>query len=165
MGLCNHASPQSILIQRRLRPMILAAAAVLGAWITAAHAESPVDLNNLRGRVVYLDFWASWCAPCRQSFPWMQEMQDTYRPQGLTVIAVDVDRKRRDAERFLAMVHTTFAVEFDPNGELAERFHVQGMPTGLLIDRRGVVRFTHIGFRPSDRARYEAQVQQVLNEQ
>jgi thiol-disulfide isomerase/thioredoxin len=145
--------------------MILAAAAVLGAWITAAHAENPVDLNNLRGRVVYLDFWASWCAPCRQSFPWMQEMQDTYRPQGLTVIAVDVDRKRRDAERFLAMVHTTFAVEFDPNGELAERFHVQGMPTGLLIDRRGVVRFTHIGFRPSDRARYEAQVQQVLNEQ
>lgn len=91
-------------------------------------------------------------------------MQDAYRSQGLTVVAVDVDRKREDAEKFLANFHPTFAVEFDPKGELAERFKVEGMPTGLIIDRRGVVRFTHIGFRPLDAARYEEQVRQVLNE-
>jgi peroxiredoxin len=94
----------------------------------------------------------------------MQQMQDAYRARGLVVIAVDVDRKRQDAERFLANFHPTFAVEFDPKGELAEHFGVQGMPTGFVVDRSGVVRFTHIGFRPVDRARYEEQLQQVLNE-
>jgi thiol-disulfide isomerase/thioredoxin len=132
--------------------------------VAAAPPEEPIDLGHLRGQVVYLDFWASWCAPCRQSFPWMQQMQDAYRERGLVVVAVGVDRKRRDADRFLANLHPSFEVDFDPNGELAERFSVKGMPTGLVIDRHGVVRFTHIGFRPEDRALYEQQLEQVLNE-
>jgi peroxiredoxin len=94
----------------------------------------------------------------------MQNMQDTYGKQGLAVIAVDSEKSRQDAERFLGNFHPTFDVRFDPKGELAERFHVQGMPTGLVIDRRGVVRFTHIGFRPVDRAAYEDQLRQLLNE-
>jgi peroxiredoxin len=94
----------------------------------------------------------------------MQQMQEAYGARGLVVIAVDVDRKRQDAEKFLANFHPAFAVEFDPRGELAQQYGVQGMPTGLVIDRRGAVRFTHIGFRPVDRAIYEEQLQQVLNE-
>ena len=148
----------------RSRYPILMAAAALCALLTSARADSPVDLDSLRGRVVYLDFWASWCAPCRQSFPWMQKMQDAYGQQGLVVIAVDVEKNRKDAERFLANFHPTFDVHFDPKGELAERFHVQGMPTGLVIDRGGVARFTHIGFRPVDRDAYENQLRQLLNE-
>jgi cytochrome c biogenesis protein CcmG/thiol:disulfide interchange protein DsbE len=131
---------------------------------TAANAASPIDLNDFRGRVVYLDFWASWCAPCQQSFPWMQAMKDTYERQGLTVVAVNLDRYRPDAERFLAKFRPNFDVRFDPRGEAAEHFKVQGMPTSVIIDRQGVVRFTHIGFRPVDRAAYEEQLRKVLTE-
>ena len=148
------------------RPALLAAAAVLCVMrAAAASADAPLDLGSLRGDVVYLDFWASWCGPCRLSFPWMQQMQDTYAQQGLKVIAVDVDHDRGDAERFLAAFRPSFDVRFDPKGELAERFKVEGMPTGLVIDRHGVVRFTHIGFRPVDRTEYESQLRQLLNDQ
>jgi peroxiredoxin len=94
----------------------------------------------------------------------MQEMQNTYGQRGLSVIAVDVDKSRQDAEKFLADFHPTFEVRFDPKGDLAERYNVQGMPTGLVIDRRGVVRFTHIGFRPVDRPAYEDQLRELLSE-
>jgi peroxiredoxin len=94
----------------------------------------------------------------------MQEMQETYEKQGLAIIAVDVENSRSDAEKFLAQFRPTFDVRFDPAGDLAEHFHVQGMPTGLVIDRHGVVRFTHIGFRPVDRLGYENQLRQLLSE-
>ena len=91
-------------------------------------------------------------------------MQNAYGQEGLKVIAVNVDKSRQDAAKFLADFQPTFDVRFDPQGELAERFKVHGMPTGLVIDRRGVVRFTHIGFRPMDRAVYEDQLRRLLNE-
>ena len=131
---------------------------------TAAPAAAPLDLDPYRGRVLYVDFWASWCAPCRESFPWMQRMKDSYERQGLTVIAVNVDLDRDAAERFLGRFHPTFEVRFDPQGELAEQFKVHGMPTSLIIDRHGVLRFTHIGFRPVDGADYEAQLHGLLEE-
>jgi cytochrome c biogenesis protein CcmG/thiol:disulfide interchange protein DsbE len=131
---------------------------------SAAYAEPPLDLDSFRGRVVYLDFWASWCAPCRQSFPWMQAMKDAYEHQGLAVVAVNLDRSRDDADAFLAQFHPTFDVRFDPQGKAAERFKVHGMPTSVIIDRHGVVRFTHIGFRPVDEAAYEDQLRGILTE-
>jgi hypothetical protein len=81
------------------------------------------------------------------------------------VVAVNLDQYRQDADRFLAKFHPNFDVRFDPQGEVAERFKVQGMPTGVLIDRRGVQRFTHVGFRPVDQAVYEGQLRQLLEEQ
>jgi cytochrome c biogenesis protein CcmG, thiol:disulfide interchange protein DsbE len=123
-----------------------------------------VDLSAYRGKVVYLDFWASWCGPCKQSFPWMQAMQDTYRGQGLTVIAVNLDMERADANKFLNRFRPTFEVLFDPKGSLAAIYKVHAMPSSLLIDRHGVTRFTHEGFRPVDAAAYETQVQELLAE-
>jgi cytochrome c biogenesis protein CcmG/thiol:disulfide interchange protein DsbE len=139
---------------------------VCGALLvtTPSAADSPLDLAALHGKVIYLDFWASWCAPCRQSFPWMQVIKATYEHQGLTVIAVNLDQERADADAFLAKYHPGFDVRFDPQGELAERFKIRGMPTSVIIDRQGVVRFTHIGFRPVDEAMYEAQLRDVLAE-
>jgi cytochrome c biogenesis protein CcmG, thiol:disulfide interchange protein DsbE len=142
-----------------MKQFLVVACFLMGARVDAA---SPIDVGEFRGRVLYLDFWASWCAPCQQSFPWMEAMKDSYGAQGLTVVAVNLDQNRSDAERFLAKFHPTFDVRFDPQGEAAERFRVQGMPTSLIIDRRGVVRFTHIGFRPVDRATYENQLREVL---
>jgi thiol-disulfide isomerase/thioredoxin len=130
----------------------------------SVQAESSVELNEYRGRVVYLDFWASWCTPCRQSFPWMQAMKDAYQQQGLTVIAVNLDRHREDADKFLARFHPNFDVRFDPAGQMAERFRIQGMPTSVIIDRHGVQRYTHIGFRPVDLGAYESELRNVLAE-
>jgi len=127
-------------------------------------AAAPVDLAEFRGRVVYLDFWASWCGPCKQSFPWMQTLEDRYETRGLTVVAVNLDAHKSDAEKFLHQFKPTFDVRFDPEGELAELYKVQGMPASVLIDRHGVARFTHIGYRPIDAAVYEMQVRELLAE-
>jgi cytochrome c biogenesis protein CcmG/thiol:disulfide interchange protein DsbE len=123
-----------------------------------------LDLSAYRGRVVYVDFWASWCGPCKQSFPWMQAMKDTYAGQGLTVLAVNLDTDRAEADKFLRQLRPTFDVRFDPKGELAVIYKVKGMPSSVLIDRHGVPRFTHVGFRPIDAAVYEAQMRELLAE-
>jgi thiol-disulfide isomerase/thioredoxin len=156
---------------RLIGPRTLQALICAGLLSAGATNASPavdvapaVDIQYFRGRVVYLDFWASWCAPCRQSFPWMQAMKDAYESRGLTVLAVNLDQNRGDADRFLAQFHPSFDVRFDPQGTVAEHFKVQGMPTGLVIDRHGVVRFTHIGFRPVDEAAYENQLREILAE-
>jgi cytochrome c biogenesis protein CcmG, thiol:disulfide interchange protein DsbE len=132
--------------------------------VMPSHAAAPLDLSALRGRVVYLDFWASWCGPCKQSFPWMESLKSAYGGQGLEIVAVNLDTSRADADRFLNQFHPTFDVRFDPKGELAEYYGVQGMPVSILIDRHGVTRFTHVGFRPIDGAAYEAQVRELLAE-
>src|SRR3984957_11740861 len=147
--------------------MLMKAASILmSICLTASGTAyaSPLDLTSLGGRVVYLDFWASWCGPCRQSFPWMEILKRTYGAQGLEIITVNLDRDRADADKFLKQLHPTFDVRFDPKGELAELYKIQGMPSSVLIDRHGVTRFTHVGFRPVDGPVYEAQVRQLLAE-
>ena len=133
-------------------------------WMSTVQADAPLDLNGFRGRVVYLDFWASWCGPCRQSFPWMQTLKNTYADQGLTVLAVNLDSDRAEADRFLRQFSPTFDVRFDPKGELAAFYKVHDMPSSVLIDRHGVTRFIHAGFRPLDAPVYEAQVRELLAE-
>jgi cytochrome c biogenesis protein CcmG, thiol:disulfide interchange protein DsbE len=128
------------------------------------HAATSLDLTGLRGRVVYLDFWASWCGPCKQSFPWMEIMKSIYGIEGFEIVAVNLDTSRADADKFLKQFHPTFDVRFDPQGELAELYKVQGMPSSVLIDRHGVTRFTHLGFRPIDGPIYEAQLRELLAE-
>jgi cytochrome c biogenesis protein CcmG/thiol:disulfide interchange protein DsbE len=129
-----------------------------------AHAASLLDLTSFRGRVVYLDFWASWCGPCRQSFPWMETLKSAYAAQGLEIVTVNLDTDRADADKFVKQFHPTFEVRFDPMGEIAESYKVEGMPSSVLIDRHGVARFTHVGFRPVDGPIYEAQLRQLLAE-
>lgn len=115
-------------------------------------------LSDLRGRWVYLDFWASWCAPCRLSFPWMNAVQERYRDAGLAVVGINVDVRRSDADRFLERTLARFALAFDPSGEAPRRFAIKGMPSSLLIDAQGGIRFTHRGFRLEDRADLEARI-------
>ena len=91
-------------------------------------------------------------------------MKDTYQAQGFEVIAINLDKTRADADRFLQQFHPTFDVRFDPNGEIAELYKLHGMPSSMLIDRHGVTRYTHIGFRPIDGPIYEAQVRELLAE-
>lgn len=121
-----------------------------------------LSLTELRGRVVYLDFWASWCGPCRESFPWMNEMEAKYGKKGLRVIGINVDSEARDAERFLSTTPAQFTVLFDPAGKTPEQYVLQGMPTSYLIDEHGKVLMVHPSFKDADRAALEARIQQAL---
>jgi thiol-disulfide isomerase/thioredoxin len=120
-----------------------------------------VRLAELRGRQpIYVDFWASWCAPCRKSFPWMGDLQ--VRHPGLRVIAVNLDEQRDDAARFLATVPARFTVVYDPSARTARDWRVAGMPSSFLVDRNGVVRLVHKGFRSEDGERLDAEIQRLL---
>jgi len=94
----------------------------------------------------------------------MQGLTKAYEGQGLVIVAVNLDRDRVDADRFLDQFKPTFALRFDPKGEFAEFYKIKGMPASLLIDRHGVTRFTHVGFRPVDAAAYETQLRELLAE-
>jgi thiol-disulfide isomerase/thioredoxin len=129
----------------------------------AASGGPLLDLAALKGQVVYVDFWASWCAPCRESFPWMNHMQDELGRDGLVIIAVNVDRDHSDAEHFLREHPARFRVVFDPDGVLPEQFGVRGMPTSFLIDRDGNVQSRHAGFRLTDRDPLAQQIRVLLH--
>jgi len=123
-----------------------------------------LDLSAYRGKVVYLDFWASWCGPCKQSFPWLDGLVRDYRSQNFVVISVNVDKSRDRAERFLNETPADFSIVYDPRGELASTYKVAGMPSGVLIDRTGHVRFQHAGFSEKEKGLYEEQVKTLLAE-
>jgi cytochrome c biogenesis protein CcmG, thiol:disulfide interchange protein DsbE len=155
---------------RRLFVFLAFAAVLLPAFaaeapeltFTTATGES-LSLTTLRGKVVYLDYWASWCAPCRQSFPWMEQMQARYGERGFVVLAVNVDRERAEAQRFLAASPAQLRIVYDPNGDTARLMKVKGMPSSFLIGRDGAIVSSHIGFRDTDRAPREAEIRTLLD--
>lgn len=121
-----------------------------------------VRLSEMKGKVVYLDFWASWCAPCKQSFPWMNEMQAKYGAQGLQVVGVSVDAKRSDAEEFLKGTPAQFTVAFDTKGESPKTYAIKGMPSSFLIGADGRVLVSHAGFKEADKKLLEDQIKAAL---
>lgn len=123
---------------------------------------APVNLQTLRGKVVYLDFWASWCAPCKRSFPWMGALQSRFGAAGLQVVAVNLDQKQADAELFLAATPAQFLVAYDPAGATARQFAVKGMPSSVLIGRDGTILQRHMGFTSETPAALEAEIAQAL---
>ena len=120
-------------------------------------------LRNLKGKVVLIDFWASWCGPCRQSFPWMSDLQRRYGSD-LVVVAVNLDQDRALAEQFLKATPAAFRIEYDPEGKLATQFDVTSMPMSFVIDRKGQVRESHRGFREAQRAERERIISKLLKE-
>lgn len=124
-----------------------------------------IDLANYRGKVVYLDFWASWCGPCKSSFPWMNQMQEKYRDAGLQIVAVNLDAEMADASKFLGSTPANFTIAFDAKGQSPQRFDVKGMPTSLLIDRNGKILLTHMGFNQGAREKLETSINAALKAQ
>ena len=125
-------------------------------------AGDTVSLAGLRGRVVYVDFWASWCTPCRRSFPWMNAMQKKYGAQGLTIVAINVDKKRSDAERFLKQFPAEFTVAFDVAGVTPPAYAVKGMPSAYLIDGAGKLVASDQGFRDETKAAMEERIRTLV---
>jgi thiol-disulfide isomerase/thioredoxin len=141
-------------------------AAGVGAAATSPPPAAPrwPLLDTLHGKVVLVDFWASWCAPCLHSFPWMNELHAKYSNGGLVIVAVNVDQDRALADAFLKKVPAQFRVEYDQSGNLAKQFGVENMPTSFLIDRNGQVRVRHAGFREKQREEREREIENLLKE-
>jgi thiol-disulfide isomerase/thioredoxin len=139
---------------------------LMGSIPLAMASSASFDATQLAGEVVYLDFWASWCKPCRESFPWMNTLNNTLllRNKGLVVVAVNVDQQSADADAFLSRYPANFRVVFDPDGKLAEQYKVTGMPSSVILDRQGAIRFRHVGFHSNDGDKYITELQQLLNE-
>ena len=142
-------------------------------FVFSAHAESgtsisfktkngDIKLSDFKGQVIYLDFWASWCIPCRKSFPWMNEIQNRYDNKGFKVIAVNLDQEKDKAKAFLDKISAHFTVAYDPEGVSATAFKVKGMPSSYLIDRTGKIVFSHIGFRKKEIPAMEKKIKQLL---
>ena len=143
---------------------VITASVGVAAQPPAATASRWPVLEAYAGKVVLLDFWASWCSPCLQSFPWMNELQQKHGGEGLVVLAVNLDQDRKLAESFLGKTPANFRVEYDASGDIARQFEVRTMPTSFLIDRRGNVRVRHAGFKEKHRQEREQQIVQLLEE-
>ena len=121
-----------------------------------------IALQALRGQVVYVDFWASWCGPCRRSFPWMNELQRRYGGRGLTIVAINVDKNPADAARFLERNPAQFAIAYDQAGATPLAYAVEGMPSSYLVDAQGKVVDVEQGFHDDRKALVERRIQSLL---
>ena len=124
--------------------------------------KARISLKDLAGKVVYLDFWASWCGPCKQSFPFMNDLQKKYGPAGLQIVAINVDKSRDDANIFLNKNPAQFTVAFDSDGSIPAQYNVKGMPSSYLLGRDGKLIYVHRGFKAQDQAEIEAKIRGAL---
>jgi cytochrome c biogenesis protein CcmG/thiol:disulfide interchange protein DsbE len=167
---CNNAN-----VMKRLGLLLFSVAmlATTQTWAVAAGEAAPafalptgtgqsVELDKLRGNVVYVDFWASWCGPCKRSFPWMNEMTRKYGPKGLTIVAINVDKKREDAEKFLKLTPAEFTVVYDPAGNVPASWQVTAMPSSYLVDASGKVVLVESGFKDERKGEVEARIRAAL---
>lgn len=123
---------------------------------------SKFDLASHKGKVVYLDFWASWCKPCRESFPWMNGLLKKYPADKFTVITINLDAEAGEMQRFLGKFPASFDIYQDAGGAIAEKFQLEAMPTSYLIDSSGKVVRKHIGFYTSKTGEYEREIEELL---
>ncbi|WP_370459615.1 TlpA disulfide reductase family protein [Paraglaciecola sp. L3A3] len=154
--------------------IVLMLTALTTSWLVSAEQPAkdfalklenmPAQLSDLKGQVVYVDFWASWCKPCRKSFPWMNAIQQKYAKQGLQIITVNLDSEQNLADEFLQNTPTTLPVVFDPEGKIASAYQLVGMPSSYLIDKAGNIRFTHTGFFTKKETKYEQEIVSLIQE-
>ena len=131
--------------------------------LPSIYADKPeISLQALQGKTVYVDFWASWCAPCLKSLPLYNEMYHKYKDQGLEVVAITVDNPIEDGLDFLLDTPLDFLIPADPEGDAAELFGVIGMPSSYLISPDGEVKLVHMGFRDGDLEMIEAAIVENL---
>ena len=116
------------------------------------------EIQATKGQYIYIDYWASWCGHCRQSFPWMNALQAKLGSKGLKVVAVNVDAKRADADKFLTHTPAQFTIAYDPLGESAKKLAIKTMPTSMLVSPEGRVVFVHSGFRTEETGQLEAKI-------
>src|ERR1700735_2345131 len=142
----------------------LAAALPASNVAAGATAGAPVSLAGLKGQVVLINFWASWCGPCRQEMPVLDQLYRKYKPAGFTLLGVNVEPKSADALGFLKTTPVSFPILFDTQSKVSNLYEVAGMPSTVIVDRKGTVRYVHQGYKPGDESQYQDQIRSLLRE-
>jgi len=155
----------------------LAAVFVLPAFAASSSGPAPafqlsgrggktIDLAQFKGQVVMINFWATWCDPCRKEMPLLEDIYKKYKPMGFTLIGVNVEPKTGDPEGWLSKLPkpVTFPVAFDVDSKVSKLYKVKGMPTTVFIDRKGNVREVHISYKAGDENLYLSQIRSLLKE-
>jgi thiol-disulfide isomerase/thioredoxin len=127
-------------------------------------SAAQIQLSDYKGKVVYVDFWASWCGPCKRSFPVLNSLRSKYQSQGFEVIGVNLDDDVADAKAFLAKLPVSFPIALDNKGATAEQYAVKGMPSAYLIDKQGKVQYVIEGFSDNEAAQLDAHISQLLGQ-
>ncbi len=123
-----------------------------------------IRLSEQRGNMVLINFWASWCGPCRQELPEMEALYQEYQDMGFEILAVNVDDDSSKANILLDDVEVSFPVLYDPEGQVSQLYDVNAMPTTVIVDRDGNQRLVHLGYRAGDEAKYEKAIKMLLRE-
>jgi len=150
-------APTALALEEGDRAPVFSAPALTG--------DGNIDLGEHRGKIVYLDFWASWCGPCLTSIPEIEEMRAEFPEDDFQIIAINLDQKAKKALRFLKKNPIGYPSASDPKGRLPAQFGVDTMPTSYLIDRDGVIRYVHRGFSRGDGSRLRSEIRSLLGAQ
>jgi peroxiredoxin len=173
----NHTVPSTLRSRAALAllAVALAAGAVGGAAGADASGPAPAftlatlngesaTLSQYKGQVVMLNFWATWCGPCQQEMPLLDQMYKKYKPAGFTLIGVNVDKDAPPVKQLLERKPVGFPVLLDPASQVSKSYHVDEMPSTVLIDRKGNIRYLHRGYKPGDENEYQDRIRQLIRE-
>jgi thiol-disulfide isomerase/thioredoxin len=158
------------------KPLLLAAALSM-APVLAGDATGPaaefklpsrtgeaVSLNGLKGQVVLINFWATWCGPCRKEMPLLEQIQKKYASLGFTMLGVNVEEDTTMMDEFLKDVPVSFPILLDPANGVSKLYNVSAMPSTVIVDRKGNVRYIHQGYKPGDEGKYQDMIRQLIRE-
>lgn len=129
-----------------------------------AEENQSVSLYQFKGKVLFLDFWASWCPPCEKSFPFLDQLYQQYHSQGLEIIAVNLDEEKKDALKFVNDHPVKFSIVHDSEGDCPEKYQARAMPSSYIIDKSGTIRHVNYGFLSSEESELSRQVASLLDE-
>lgn len=133
-------------------------------FVLKAMSGENVRLSELRGQVVMINFWASWCGPCRQEMPHLEALHQRYEPLGFTLLGVNVEKERDKADQMLRDMTVSFPILLDSHNEVSKLYGVVAMPSTVLIDRDGIVRHVHNGYKPGYEQQYQSQIRSLIKE-
>ncbi len=128
----------------------------------ASNKGGNIRLKDLRGKVVMINFWATWCAPCREELPLLNALYNNYKSKGFVLLGVNIDDKSKLANKMIKELNIKFPVLFDSNQATSELYDLQAMPSTFILDKNGVIRFSHYGFKPGYEKKYEKNVKSLL---
>ncbi len=126
--------------------------------------NAPVQLSKLRGKIVYVDFWASWCRPCKTSFPWMINIKEKFKDLPFEIIAINLDKNKALADKFIRSQKVNFPIAYDPQAQVAETYNMEGMPSSYIIDAQGRLRIRYTGFWNKSKNKKEHAIKKLLTQ-